>query len=94
MRKSSVNGLEVCGHHFCEVVVNMFFCEDLITVEAANVILSKYRGEISRDTAVPGHLLSVVGPSVSFVGLFGGLHMLRKTYVKFAGSGYRKKLVE
>ena len=57
-------------------------------------VLCKYSGEAIRDAAIIGQLLSVVGPSVSVVSLVGGSHSLRDTYIDFAGSGYREKLVE
>ena len=57
-------------------------------------LLSKYSGEFSRNTAVLGQRLSVVGPSVSLVSLFGGSYVLRDTNIEFAGNGYRETLVE
>ena len=57
-------------------------------------VLSKYSREASRDAAVHGQLLSVVGPSVSLVALVGGSHVLRDTNNELAGNGYREKLAE
>ena len=57
-------------------------------------VLSKYSGDATRDDAVLGQLLSVVGPSVSLVALIGGSHVLRDTYIEFDGNWYRVKLVE
>ena len=57
-------------------------------------VLSSNSGEASRDAAILGQLLSVLGPSVSLVALVGDSHVLRDTYVKFAGSCYRDRLVE
>ena len=57
-------------------------------------VLSKYSGEASHDAAVHGQLLSVVGSSVLLVSLVGGSQVLHDTYIEFADSGYREKLVE
>ena len=42
-------------------------------------VFSKFSGEASRDAAVTGQLLSVVGPSVSLAALVGGSHVLHDT---------------
>ena len=57
-------------------------------------LLCKYTGDASREAAVLGQLMSVVGPLASLVALLGGSHMLHYTYVEFDGSSYREKLVE
>ena len=57
-------------------------------------VLRKYCGDASREAAVLGQLLSVVGPTGSLVALVEGSHVLSETYVEFAGSWYREKLVE
>ena len=44
-------------------------------------VLSKYSGEFSRESAISGQFLSVVGPSVSFASLVGGSHVHRNTYI-------------
>ena len=58
------------------------------------IVLRKYSGEESRDAAVLGQLLSVVGTSLSLFSLVGGWHVLRDTDIDFPGSGYWEKLVE
>ena len=61
---------------------------------ACAAVLSKYRGEGSRYSAVLGQLVSVFGPSMSLGLLVGGSHVFCDSYIEFAGSGYREMLVE
>ena len=96
-----VNWVKSCGQFSVEfeegseatlVFVRRWDRDTFSRVSAA--VLSKYSGEASLDAAVFGQLLSVVGPAVSFAAVVGGSHVLRDTFVEFAGIGYREKLVE